>query len=52
MAYSNIAKVYANLVFAGVKSIDKVPARLKEDVQAIVDELIAKRAAELASEEE
>ena len=51
MAYSNIAKVYANLVFAGVKSIDKVPAELKADVQAIVDELKTKRAEEVSKEE-
>lgn len=32
-----MAKVYADLIRKGVKSIDDVPAKLKKAVQAILD---------------
>jgi len=32
-----MAKVYANLIKAGRKSIEDVPERLKEEVQVILD---------------
>lgn len=33
-----MAKVYADLILKGVKTIDDVPAKLKKDVQKILDE--------------
>ena len=33
-----MAKVYANLIKNGIKTIDDVPAKLKEAVQALLDE--------------
>lgn len=33
-----MAKVYANLIRKGIKTIDDVPDRLKADVQALLDE--------------
>lgn len=32
-----MAKVYANLIRKGVKTIDDVPSKLKKAVQAILD---------------
>lgn len=32
-----MAKVYADLIRKGLKTIDDVPAKLKEEVQAILD---------------
>ena len=32
-----MAKVYADLIRKGKKSIDDVPAKLKDEVQAILD---------------
>lgn len=32
-----MAKIYANLIRNGIKTIDDVPKRLKEAVQAILD---------------
>ena len=33
-----MAKVYASLIMKGLKTIDDVPARLKAQVQAILEE--------------
>ena len=35
---SNIAKVYANLIKRGLKTIEQVPAELVEEVKAILAE--------------
>jgi len=32
-----MAKVYANLIKKGIKTIDDVPAKLKEAVMALID---------------
>ncbi len=32
-----MAKVYANLIKNGIKTIDDVPAKLREAVQALLD---------------
>lgn len=32
-----MAKIYANLIKKGLKTIDDVPANLREEVQAILD---------------
>lgn len=37
--YSNIIKVYANLIVAGIKTIEQVPEELQEEVQKIVSVL-------------
>lgn len=33
-----MAKIYANLIKKGLKTIDDVPAKLKKAVQALLDE--------------
>lgn len=32
-----MAKVYANLIKKGIKTIDDVPERIREEVEAILD---------------
>lgn len=38
MAYRNIIKLYANLVYAGVRTINEVPDGLREEVSELVKE--------------
>lgn len=35
-----MAKIYAELIRKGLKTIDDVPEKLKEEVQAILEEVI------------
>lgn len=35
-----MAKIYANLILKGLKTIDDVPKKLQDDVKAILGEMI------------
>jgi len=35
-----MARIYANLILKGLKTIEDVPANLREEVQRILDEYI------------
>lgn len=37
--YKDMAKIYANLIRKGLKTIDDVPEKIKEDVVAILGEM-------------
>lgn len=48
---NSMSKIYANLVFTKVKTIEMVPAKLQEEVKAIVKDLEAARLAKIAEME-